>query len=92
MAWGTAVAQVWSLAQELLHAAGKAKKKKKKKKNQNVWSTKSKYSLWPFVEKVCQSSHHGSAEMNLTGIPEDAGLIPGLAQQVKDLMLPWAVV
>ena len=34
------------------------------------------------------SSHHGYAEMNLTGIQEDAGLIPVLAQWVKDLVLP----
>ena len=30
MAWVTAVAQVWSLAQELPHAEGAAKKEKKK--------------------------------------------------------------
>ena len=34
------------------------------------------------------SSHHGAAEMNPTRNHEVAGSIPGLAQQVRDLVLP----
>ena len=40
----------------------------------------------PFKKE--KGSHHGSVETNLTGIDEDTGLIPGLAQWVKDLVLP----
>ena len=39
-----------------------------------------------------QSSYHGAAETNLTRNREVTGSIPGLAQWVKDLALPWAVV
>ena len=35
-------------------------------------------------QKHVRSSYHGSAEMNSNSIHEDVGLIPGLAQWVKD--------
>ena len=42
--------------------------------------------------RVFGSSHHGSVVVNPTSIHEDARSIPALAQRVKDLALPWAVV
>ena len=43
--------------------------------------------LHPAQKTEAQSSSYGTEEMNLTGIHEDAGLIPGLAQWVGDLVL-----
>ena len=39
-----------------------------------------------------RSSHHGSAETNLTGIHKDIGSIPGLNRWVKDSAWRWTVV
>ena len=39
------------------------------------------------MKKVFCGSHGGTAVMNLPSIHEDAGLILGLAQRVKDLVL-----
>ena len=41
-----------------------------------------------FKLKLLRSFPRGAAEMNLTRNREVAGLIPGLAQWVKDLVLP----
>ena len=41
-----------------------------------------------FKKTIFMSSRHGSVETNLTSILEDEGLIPGLAQWVKDPALP----
>ena len=43
-------------------------------------------------KRKIRSSHRCSALMNPTSIYEDAGLIPALAQWIKDPMLLWAVV
>ena len=51
-----------------------------------------KYIFWIKKYYIFGSSHHGSEEANLTCIHEDTGLIPGLAQWVKDLALPLSVM
>ena len=40
-----------------------------------------------YERKCWGSSRCGTVEMNLTNIPEDAGLIPGLAQCIQDQAL-----
>ena len=40
------------------------------------------------VKLKMRISHHGSAVMNPTSIRKDAGSIPGLAQWIKDPVLP----
>ena len=52
------------------------------------YKRKAKESEW---EKKTWSSLSGSAETNLTRYHEVEGLIPGLAQWVKDPVLLWAV-
>ena len=44
------------------------------------------------ITSLFRSSRHGSAEMNLISICENAASIPGLAQWAEDPVLPWAVV
>ena len=44
------------------------------------------------IQEFLGSSHCGLVVTNPTSIHEDPGLIPGLVQCVKDLVLPQAVV
>ena len=87
MAW------VQSLAWELLHAMGMAKRKKTYIHTKHVKTCLHKDLFITDHSSFIQnnqtgSSHHGSAVTKLTSVPEDVGLIPGLAQWVKDPVLP----
>ena len=46
----------------------------------------------PFLKSHPRSSYCGSVVKSQTYIHEDAGLVPGLVQWAKDLILLWAVV
>ena len=72
----------------------KKKKKVKKKKHQNCWPVflKNVNVIEQIKKKHDRSSHCGSVETNLTRNYEVAGLIPGLAQRVRDPALLLAVV
>ena len=89
-----ATAPIGPLAWEPPYAAGAAQeiattatttttdKKTKDKKNKKIKKKLKK------KKRYFGSSCHGTAETNLTRNHEVAGLIPGLAQWVKDLALP----
>ena len=59
-----------------------------KVKNHKVLTRKGKFRAGLINIKQAGTSYIGSSETNLTSIHEDAGSIPGLAQRVKDLVLP----
>ena len=59
------------------------KSTRKSKQGKNAYSARQKKHKQRITE-ISGNSHCGSVVMNPTRIHEDAGSIPGLAQQVKD--------
>ena len=71
-------AQIQPLAWKRPHATGAALRKKERKKKKEQPKITPNTTIQQ--ESRLRSSHCGLGVMNLTGIHEDTGLLPGLAQ------------
>ena len=77
---------------KVIHVLGKQQTKEKSDHKVSLNSSTFIHNLTLSKNNHCWHSHLGSAVTNLTSIHEDADLIPGLDQWVKDHTMPWAVV